>query len=553
MAEVSATTGRPGRTTALFPGAFRPPHINHLQTVRRLAGRSDIDEVVVIITNRWRAVPGSDKVLGPKLALDIWSIYLANNPKVRVEVADGSAVALALAHVDRADDGDRVLLVVGSKEAAEGRGRFAKLRDRAPRAGVRVEIVTGAPDVRPVSATDLRRALGAGEQGRDRFVAGLPTSLDESQQQAIWDLCRQAMITERDVTVERIAAVLGANDLPVVDQIRPATAPKRDLLHRATVAEQGPVYIKYANDTVSSARFDADGPKPRRRLKAEREALTCLNRAVGPEGPTVFDVAVPEVVCFDRGAKTLVLTEVCPGGRTLGDDLTAGRFDPVVSAALARFLACMHAAVPREPLWDDQAADLSRWRAALAVAITDSRDLSSLGSVAASAFRSLAPVLRHASDTARAPGLHHLDLRPQQVLLAGGQLAVIDFERAANVGDPAFDLGCLLGHYLVAGLRRGSGERAAPESCRAAVESAVATYARAVGDRWAEMEGRVVGFAGMVLLGSTVGGGGHLGMRDVLIERALGLVHTGCQPDGPPASTALGLALTTTPAASSAR
>ena len=45
------TGGNPSgvrQTVALFPGAFRPPHINHYETVRRLAERTDVDEVVVV-------------------------------------------------------------------------------------------------------------------------------------------------------------------------------------------------------------------------------------------------------------------------------------------------------------------------------------------------------------------------------------------------------------------------------------------------------------------------------------------------------------------------
>ena len=56
------------RTVALFPGA-RPPHLNHYETVRRLAGR-------------------------------VWAIYLRDHPNTRVEVASTSRVRHALDLVD---------------------------------------------------------------------------------------------------------------------------------------------------------------------------------------------------------------------------------------------------------------------------------------------------------------------------------------------------------------------------------------------------------------------------------------------------------------------
>ncbi len=54
---MSAVTTQ-GRCLALFPGAFRPPHEAHLAAVLDLAARPDVDEVVVIVANRSRLIPG---------------------------------------------------------------------------------------------------------------------------------------------------------------------------------------------------------------------------------------------------------------------------------------------------------------------------------------------------------------------------------------------------------------------------------------------------------------------------------------------------------------
>ena len=80
-----------GRCIALFPGAFRPPHRAHFAALLNLVLRPDIDEVVVIITNRCRNIPGTTKVLDTDIAEHIWAIYLQDMEKVRVEVAPGSA------------------------------------------------------------------------------------------------------------------------------------------------------------------------------------------------------------------------------------------------------------------------------------------------------------------------------------------------------------------------------------------------------------------------------------------------------------------------------
>ena len=98
------------RTVALFPGAFRPPHLNHYETVRRLAERTDVDEVVIIISNRARPVPGTRLVLDVDLAVGVWEVYLRHHPNARVEVAPAGGVRHALDLVDDAAPGERRLL-----------------------------------------------------------------------------------------------------------------------------------------------------------------------------------------------------------------------------------------------------------------------------------------------------------------------------------------------------------------------------------------------------------------------------------------------------------
>lgn len=90
-----------GKRIALYPGAFRPPHAAHMHAVQYLANHPDIDEVVIIISGRFRHIPGTDLALGPEVAEAIWQIYLEGLTNVRVVIASQTAVNYALDYFDK--------------------------------------------------------------------------------------------------------------------------------------------------------------------------------------------------------------------------------------------------------------------------------------------------------------------------------------------------------------------------------------------------------------------------------------------------------------------
>ncbi|MFQ5558487.1 MAG: hypothetical protein ACE5GB_13405, partial [Acidimicrobiales bacterium] len=210
----SATPGQ-GRRIAVFPGAFRPPHVNHHATAMELLERDDVDELVIVVSGRHRGVPGTTKVLGPEPAARVWDRYLGDRPDVRIEIAEMSAVGRALDLVQQARPGERILLCVGIKDFHGGDGRFKKLAERRLADGVEVQVVSGAPDVRDVSGTALRAAMGAGPEGRDAFLAALPSHLDREERIEVWELCRAAMVEQRDVLLASVRSAVESSVGPV--------------------------------------------------------------------------------------------------------------------------------------------------------------------------------------------------------------------------------------------------------------------------------------------------------------------------------------------------
>lgn len=478
------------RRVALYPGAFRPPHINHFEQVLHLRELPDVDEVVVIIANRVRHIPGTSKVLNPDVSLEIWQHFLHSRSRIRVEVAPGSAVAQALAHVESGNPGDSFLLAVGAKDYDGESTRFKKLRSRPD---VETEIYVLHDPERPVdvSGTRMRSYLALGDAGQDQFKGRLPIHLTDTERNNVWSICIGAMTEAGNATEQAIAEAITTNGFRQVATMEKAISGKRDPVYRVELVDGQVVFAKCAVGTVSAAGIAGPtDPKPRRRLKAEREALKWIHATLP------LDIEVPQVMAFDKATKTLILTEVCAGGPTLEEVLSTGHFDMDVARRIGRFLAQCHTAVP--PLarfWDSDKRELAHWRAMLAL-----RTMAIPGSTDGTAHA--LEVLARDSDDNRVPVFTHLDLTTRNVLCRGSLTGVIDFELSCSLGDPAYDLGVFLAGYVHAGIQTGS-----MHSALAAIDETLSSYAEAAGPATQEQTSRVVSFSAAALLGLDFGSG----------------------------------------------
>ena len=483
MQSIPKIEARNGRCLALFSGAFRPPHINHYSTVYDLATRPEIDEVVIIVTNRCRNIPGTTKTLAPDVALSIWSIYLQNLAKVRVELAPKSAVKHALGYFDRVNASDSLLFCLGDSD-----GRFKNIDVLVKRTGIAASVIEGSPSIAPVRATHLREALAGGKAGRKLFMAALPQHLTSAQRAKVWSICRQGMKVMREIIIEKIRILIEENDLGRIDSINVARDGKTDEIFRVQLNNGTGLFVKYANDTVRAAGMgQKQSLKPRKRLKAERDAIKWLNTNKN------CDIETPEVILFDKETRTLILTEVCPGGKPLLDDLKEGVFDPLVAREASRFLAECHGAVGKvEPLWDNKEADLNHWKIMLALLTVDQNG----DGISEQIHRDLKTLMLE-SDKARENLFVNLDFQPKNILVGKQGIGVIDFELSSSVGDPAYDFGVFLGHYILWGLSATSST-----SCQEALREALNTYRQRIGRRWLSMRTRVVAFAGVGILHS---------------------------------------------------
>ncbi len=449
---------------ALFPGAFQPPHGAHLAAVRYLAGRTDVGEVVVIISNRNRGIPGTAQSLDAGLSQRIWSVYLEGMRNVRTEIAPHTAVDHALDYLRRVPSGQRLLFCIGEQDRRDGDGRFEDLPRQARAAGVEASVVEAPTAGIRVRATGLRRSLARGEDGRQAFIDGLPQALSDEQRQRVWRLCREGLRDVCDLALERLLPRLDDAGIGVVSSASCVDRGRIDPVFRLRMQDGRRLLVRYAGDAEGADGGDGHGMarKPRRALKVERRALELL---LGHRG---FGLALARPQWFERRLGVLVMDDLLPDGSTLAERIAQGHAIAPPMALLGCFLAGCHALEP-QALRNSGEEDVAHWQARL--------------QGVESAW------LRQAGGEAGRKALLWLHAVAGAVRIEGDRTGVVDFEHAGSWGDPACDLGTLIGDCLALASRAD-----ACATVHEGVEALLDAYRERAGDD-AERVRRVVGWA----------------------------------------------------------
>jgi cytidyltransferase-like protein len=170
-----------GRTLAIVPGAFKPPHLGHLSMVKQYA--SEADEVVVLISSPLKASRGiGGKSITAQQSKQIWEMLLADQglSNVRVEISPKpSPITATYEYV-----GEEGPLEPGTKlvlGASQKGGDFKRWKSAAKYVKPGVELLqpaktavipTNRPNGEPYSATDARKMLEQGENADEFFGDG---------------------------------------------------------------------------------------------------------------------------------------------------------------------------------------------------------------------------------------------------------------------------------------------------------------------------------------------------------------------------------------------
>ena len=128
---------------AIYPGAFKPPHKGHFFVVKQLVDRSDVDKVIIAVSQKDRGGVTSEQ------SLDVWEIYKnLLGPKVETVLIPGSPVSYTFSQIKNNPD-NQYVTAFGKEEGT----RFSNLQS-VPN----VEIFN-AGNADNISATDFRDAI----------------------------------------------------------------------------------------------------------------------------------------------------------------------------------------------------------------------------------------------------------------------------------------------------------------------------------------------------------------------------------------------------------
>ena len=200
MLELEDEDGDPvgGRTLAIVPGAFKPPHLGHLSMVKQYA--SEADEVIVLISSPLKASRGiGGNPITAQQSKEIWEMLLADQglSNVRVEISPKpSPISATYEYVGEEgplEPGTR--LVLGASQKG---GDFKRWRGASKYVKPGIELLppeetavvpANRPSGEPYSATDARKMLEQGENADEFFgdgrteaarsILGLETPIDE--------------------------------------------------------------------------------------------------------------------------------------------------------------------------------------------------------------------------------------------------------------------------------------------------------------------------------------------------------------------------------------
>jgi len=185
-----------------------------------------------------------------------------------------------------------------------------------------------------------------------------------------------------------------------------------------------------------------------RRLGYEQRCISKIS-GILPDG-----IKIPVVHHYDPESHLLILSDVAgKGGMLLESNLRKGSFEACTASAVGRFLGGLHRYTwgTRDSVRGGRDKDRNNWMRFL-----------QMRTIGASDERVPVSVQQELAHLCESTYQHHshdvllwMDCCPKNVIVrSDGNIGVIDFELASWRGDPAYDLGFFLGHYLIQALRK---------------------------------------------------------------------------------------------------
>ena len=184
------------------------------------------------------------------------------------------------------------------------------------------------------------------------------------------------------------------------------------------------------------------------RLEFEKKCISEI-RAILPDG-----IEIPTVHHYDPESHLLILSDVAGNdGKLLETNLQAGLFEGSTATAIGQFLGAMHRFTwgTRSSVRGSRQNDKNNWERFLRMRTIDASDERLPLAVQQELAHLCESTHQHHSNNV----LIWMDCCPKNVIVrTNDKIGVIDFELASWIGDPAYDLGFFIGHYLIHALQQ---------------------------------------------------------------------------------------------------
>ena len=425
-------------TIALFPGAFRPPHKAHYAAIKELSKRNDVTRTVVVISGRHRKLPGTLESLAPECAKRIWDIYCKGLHNVSIEMANSSAVDHCMEYLHNVSVNDQLLFCLGQEDYNNADDRFLKLTEQHRSWNNQYSVIVANTGKFSVRATELRRLMLQGLEGKQSFRKALPDHLTSSDQQKIWEICQNSRQIHTKIIAERIKCLIENQELGKIKSIDPIDPESTNPVFKVVLNKDEQWIVKEAKDTEKNATFSNNKSiKPRSRLSAERRCIRSLRKI----NSGLFEL--PKVVYFDKPKKILIQTMFLPQGQTLESMLKAGQCTSNIAYNLGQILARSHNMTLAKPLWGSDAADSKHWQRMLY-----SKTKGLIERNLSSEFIKPLEEIYTLSFNKTSKQFVFLNFQPKHIRLGHNQIGIVDLESSSSFGDPSIDLGMFMGQCL---------------------------------------------------------------------------------------------------------
>lgn len=188
--------GFSGRSVAVIPGAFKPPHAGHFNLIKhmldkKMADGSDvIDEVIILISPKKRVGHSPDNriVVTPQMSKIMWDLYTEGIPNLEVKISSyPSPVRATFAFMaEYLSEGDTLWVAQGEKD--KGDTRIQKLQDYSDAKGLGVDVEVEVTELyaKGVSGAQMRHYLAEGDE--DSFKGFLPDHLTMEERDDCYDM-----------------------------------------------------------------------------------------------------------------------------------------------------------------------------------------------------------------------------------------------------------------------------------------------------------------------------------------------------------------------------